>query len=73
MGATLVVALLADAEREPGDHKGRPYIMLRSFFTTLRSDPFRLAEASAYPQYSRIGLSMSRAFCSAAPGAILGT
>ena len=25
VGATLVVALLADAARNPGDHKGRPY------------------------------------------------
>jgi hypothetical protein len=25
VGATLVVALLADAVRKPGDHKGRPY------------------------------------------------
>ena len=28
VGATLVVAPLADALRRPGDHKGRPYILL---------------------------------------------
>jgi hypothetical protein len=39
VGATLVVALSSHAVREPGDHKGRPYIIYLSPFC---SSPFQI-------------------------------
>jgi hypothetical protein len=39
VGATLVVALLADAVHKPGDHKGRPYkIICNSSQTSIPSE-----------------------------------